>query len=72
MDLEEPNVQCLKGKACLDNCVTVVDAAELFSNLASISSLKASTPVQTAAAKLRSKVNSELYAGEGGRSGNGG
>ncbi|DBA81158.1 TPA: hypothetical protein ACH3X2_007121 [Trebouxia sp. C0005] len=22
MDLEEPNVQCLKGKACLDNCVT--------------------------------------------------
>ncbi|DBA77022.1 TPA: hypothetical protein ACH3X1_009610 [Trebouxia sp. C0004] len=40
MDPEEDNVQSLKGKACLDNCVTVLDAAELFNNLASISSLK--------------------------------
>ena len=30
----------LEGKAVLDNCVTVLDAAELFANLDSIKSLQ--------------------------------
>ena len=42
MDLDKEMVKSLKGKAYLDNCVTVLDAAELLNNLASISSLKAS------------------------------
>lgn len=40
MDLDKEMVKSLKGKAYLDNCVTVLDAAELLNNLASISSLK--------------------------------
>ncbi len=60
MDPEEDNLQSLKGKACLDNCVTVLDAAELFNNLASISSLKASTPVQNVAATQQSNFKSPM------------
>ena len=37
----------LKGKAFLDNCVTVLDAAEVFTNLNSIKSLQARTLLGT-------------------------
>ena len=40
MEPEDDAQQSLKGKANLDNCITVLDAAELFHNLASIKSLK--------------------------------
>ena len=66
MDPEEDNVQSLKGKACLDNCVTVLDAAELFNNLASISSLKASTPAQNGAATQQSNPKSPMQEREKG------
>ena len=38
MDLSTDSLS-LKGRARLDNCVTVLDAAELFMNLDSIKSL---------------------------------
>lgn len=40
MDATDDSMLSLKGKAVLDNCVTVLDAAELFINLESIRSLK--------------------------------
>ena len=48
MELEESNVKSLKGVAALDNCVTVLDAAELYMNMTSIMSLK----VQCAVAEV--------------------
>ena len=40
-DMELPtNSLSLKGRARLDNCVTVLDAAELFWNLDSIKTLR--------------------------------
>ena len=40
MELNDGNVKSLKGVAALDNCVTVLDAAELHINMTSIMSLK--------------------------------
>ena len=40
MELEDSDVKSLKGVAALDNCVTVLDAAELHINMTSIMSLK--------------------------------
>ena len=41
MESELDDSPSLKGKAFLDNCVTVLDAAEVFINLNSIKSLQA-------------------------------
>ena len=40
MDHSTEESLSLKGRARLDNCVTVLDAAELFLNLDSIKSLR--------------------------------
>ena len=40
MELDDSDVKSLKGVAALDNCVTVLDAAELHINMTSIMSLK--------------------------------
>lgn len=41
MGEELPKHLSLEGKAYFDNCVTVLDAAEIFANLNSIKSLQA-------------------------------
>jgi len=66
MDPAEDGVPSLKGKAHLDNCVTVLDAAELFNNLASIKSLKVSTPMHNAAAMQQNLATSPMQEREKG------
>jgi len=66
MDPTVDGVPFLKGKAHLDNCVTVLDAAELFNNLASIKSLKVSTPMHNAAAMRQNLATSPMQEREKG------